>query len=852
MTQRIFFLSHNKEDKSIVRRVAQRIGYDLCWVDEGEIRAGEDILDKIDHGIADSRIFVLFWSTHSAKSSWVREEVSQARIRALRDSGFRLVVVRLDKTELPNYLAYRLSLDLSKGVDFVVKNLRETACDLTPPEVFIGSLELKDSFQNRENEIDTLEKFLLSEDYSGILIMGLNGIGKTALVKRATAKLFPHLTPVWVNLDVVGTPLRILSALARPLSIIINPDLVTRDPETVWRDTILPDISQSEKLFIVLDNFGSPEFTRGPSMDQLLRTITSDLVKTNKYENPGLIVISSFQPELDKQTLARLGVIIVRGLNDRDMVRAMRFYLQRISAHMKYNSGDLRRLVKVLHGYPLALGLASAQVAERGLELVLSDLGGLHKLLIRLAQELVSGIPLSEEEKTALVLFATAQRPLNSSLAKRLLEKNFNVVDKLIAKQLLDLSEPGYALHGVIRGYVLESMASPEQIKDGHNKLSQIFRKEWEKAPDLSATAAELGSLAFFHTLAGGRRTDASVIKFAYREEAKEAAIELYRRGDYKTALAYLENLKKMETPFEPILKFYYALSLNRARRSEEALDVIQSLVNKDPTMYRYHHAMGSILARLGRDKEALDAFRKAVATSRRKNVVALASLARHLCRMGRQKEALGYAKEAYGADPGDSQVINVLVQVYHELGEDTTALGILDQATKRRRTDTRLHARAGIFAKNMGDWLKAKEHLTKASFDLHTITALADVFINLEDFEAAERVLKSYPHGVSKQASYWSTKAKILRRKGEFSQALPCIQKALGLESGNPAYYGESAQLHMDMAKKALRHDDIEKAHLQVDMAWDQLNRGLRLDPKNESLLSLRERLQKLKEALS
>ena len=60
------------------------------------------------------------------------EELSQARFRALRDRGFRLVLVKIDETPLPDALAHRLYLDMARGLDYVTKQLRQFARDIAP------------------------------------------------------------------------------------------------------------------------------------------------------------------------------------------------------------------------------------------------------------------------------------------------------------------------------------------------------------------------------------------------------------------------------------------------------------------------------------------------------------------------------------------------------------------------------------------------------------------------------------------------------------------------------------------------------------------------------------------------
>lgn len=852
---RLFFLCHNSEDKPFVRRVAQRIGAHLCWVDEAEIKASENILDKIDHAIVDSKIFVIFWSKNSMKSPWVQEEISQARIRNIRDNGYRLVTIKLDETDLPNYLSFRLYLDIKNGLKSIVQGLKNLARDLSSSEVYFGSDELKDSFQNRDKEFDLLESLSFSEDFSGILILGLVGIGKTSFVKRASSKIFPHLTPIWVDLDIYNTPLRFLSALAKPLSISIDPVEVSTFPERIWKEKFLPEIAQSENLFIVLDNFVSIEHYTKTIALNLLNTIIFDLLKIRKDENPNLIIIASKEPDLKKISMARIGAIKIGELHEKHMTRGLRYHLKRLARDKVYSIDDLKKIVKIIHGYPLALGLVASQINQKGIDLVLADIKGLHGLIMNLVNDLMSDIELTQREKDALILISTAAVPINEHLRNILIGDNYDIIDSIFSKQLLDPSQPGIAVHSIIRSYILESVASPEQIKQAHETLSKMYKEEWKKAPDLSPLSAELGSLAYYHTISAGKESDAHIIKVAYKEETKDAAIELYRRGDYKTALTFLEKIRELDKDREPIIEFYYALALNKQNRSHEALDIIDTLVISYPHVSRYHHSKGTILRNLDKNDEAVKSFRKAVAASKRRDVVALSSLARSLCELGKNKEALNFAEEAYGLKPGDSQVINVLVQIYHEIGDDIKALSILEEAISRRTTDTRLIARAGMIAKDIGNLHYARDFLTKVSTNPsypHTIIALADVYIKLGNLKKAEEILESYPSSERKDKIYWSTKANIHRLNASYNQALECINKALRFDPKDPVILGGAAQLHIDIAYSMLNnYETIEEAKIQCEMASDVLKIGLDIAPSNEILLDIKFKVDSLERTL-
>ena len=841
---KIFFLSHSTKDRETVEKIASLLGKERCWLYEWEVKPGESIF-LFDRGITDSRIFTLFWSKNAALSQWVEEETNQARIRLSRDKGFRLVVVILDDTPLPDSLGHRYYIDGKKGVNFIVEVLQRIEKDLTPKEVFVGKPILKDSFQNRDGLLDKLERLALLDAYSGIIILGPDGIGKTAFAKKGIASLFSHLTPVWVDLRIASTPLRLLAAIAKPLSIAIDPEYVATEPQKVWRDKLLPEIAQSEKMYIVFDNMDTEnaDYIMEQSMASLISGICRDLAGLHKPENPNVIILSWMSPDFDQTTLAKFGRIELGTLDDKYMTRTLRFHLGH-TASLDYNSKKLIILAKQLKGYPLAVNLAAMRVAERGIDAVIHDLSGLRKMLFALAKELLSRLSITEEERIPLILLATSEYPLNADQLEIALGKYWSkILTTLWDKQLLDPTSPGYSLHGILRDYVKETMATPHEIMDCHGKLTYIFESEWKKAPEMSATSAQYGSLAFFHSFSAGLKK-ATDIKRAYLKEAKDAAIELYRRGQYDTALAYLENAREMDKNPDPIYDFYYALSLNRRGRSEEALPIMKDLTERFPRISRYHHGLGTILRWLHRYKEAERAFQRAIATAKpNQKTASLCSLAVILCEMKREREALPLVEEALEIDPGKSSVVATAVRVFEECDKDSGGLGIILNALKKSPYDARLHYRAGMILKRSGAFKDAKKHLEIASSDpafAYSCIALADVHLQMGDDKAADEVLEKFPGKKWSHPSYLSMKATILRRREKFGEAEEYLKKAIKLEPEDPVHHGGLAQLKYEQAQQAIFKGQKQRVYIYIEEAKASLSKGLELDRYNEVLLSI------------
>ena len=266
-------------------------------------------------------------------------------------------------------------------------------------------------------------------------------------------------------------------------------------------------------------------------------------------------------------------------------------------------------------------------------------------------------------------------------------------------------------------------------------------------------------------------------------------------------------------------------------------------MIDGCPHRSNYYHSQGSIFRRLKKPKKALESYRKAVVLSKSRDIVCLSSYAQQLLEIGEPEEALKYARKAYQMDPSDTQVISVLVDVHSELGDMETALGLLEKAIHRRRTDRRLHARAGMLAKKMGDMMKAKSHFEQAVVDPgqpHTLISLADVYINLGKFDLAKTTLEQYPAKAHRDASYWSTRANIMRHMDKLKEASMNIETAIAKEDNNPVHRGGAAQIQLDWAKKLMSAGEREEALLKLEAAKEQVRVGLEIDNSNVVLKTI------------
>ncbi len=100
------FLSHNSQDKTQVRKLAERLKKAglRVWFDDWVIKAGDDIYLAIERGLEAARVQVLCLSPAALGSEWVTLERSTVLFRDPTNTGRRFVPLLLADCTLPDTL----------------------------------------------------------------------------------------------------------------------------------------------------------------------------------------------------------------------------------------------------------------------------------------------------------------------------------------------------------------------------------------------------------------------------------------------------------------------------------------------------------------------------------------------------------------------------------------------------------------------------------------------------------------------------------------------------------------------------------------------------------------------------
>lgn len=115
------FISYAHEDRAVAHALALGLQSRGCeiWIDAGELRAGDSLIERLADGISGADFVVALVSRHSVDSPWCRKELSLAinqEIDLEGRFGVRMVVpIRVGRVEMPPALRDKFYLEVKRA-----------------------------------------------------------------------------------------------------------------------------------------------------------------------------------------------------------------------------------------------------------------------------------------------------------------------------------------------------------------------------------------------------------------------------------------------------------------------------------------------------------------------------------------------------------------------------------------------------------------------------------------------------------------------------------------------------------------------------------------------------------------
>ena len=119
------FISHSAKDREFALKLASdlyKLGHDP-WLDEWEIKVGECIVSKIEHGVSEADYVVVLLSPHSVESGWVEREWKTKYWDEIKQNRALVLPALIKDCEIPPLLRTKKYADFRKSYSEGLKSL---------------------------------------------------------------------------------------------------------------------------------------------------------------------------------------------------------------------------------------------------------------------------------------------------------------------------------------------------------------------------------------------------------------------------------------------------------------------------------------------------------------------------------------------------------------------------------------------------------------------------------------------------------------------------------------------------------------------------------------------------------
>jgi TIR domain len=123
------FISYAHADKPLAFALRDGLSGSGCrvWVDEGELRIGDSLVQRISEALDRVDFVAVLVSEASVGSDWCRKEVSLAMTGEINQQGITVLPLRIDGTPMPESLKDKLYLDVERDdVALAISDLMES------------------------------------------------------------------------------------------------------------------------------------------------------------------------------------------------------------------------------------------------------------------------------------------------------------------------------------------------------------------------------------------------------------------------------------------------------------------------------------------------------------------------------------------------------------------------------------------------------------------------------------------------------------------------------------------------------------------------------------------------------
>jgi len=408
-------------------------------------------------------------------------------------------------------------------------------------------------FTNRGAEIDRHRKFLANNDKRVCKITGLAGIGKQAFINELKRNFGLNTNCFEININSKTDSINeIIKSLSLKLNLLFDSNLELSDNN---KSDIL------KKIFLAFDKLENAKiifynvqeiydtnkncFFKSEFSDFFLHIINRDSYVSNKLYLVSLVefkindTIEKYVFDLNLSYLEPIHIkfIISQEFSDRNKDKLA------IAAR----NLDEQIVEKIVSGHPYVAKLFVKASEEIGMDNIINDLKlqryfeTNHKV-----KYLIDKIKVTEFEEKLLKYLVLFKHKIELNFLNRI-SADIDDIVTLVRKFFVEISHfENESIHHVpelIKSYIISRMTESELIKN-HSFIGDFY---WENAENFENTPAkvfEFYRLTYFHFEKANNSEKLKLLVLRFKDKFLEKAEVCYKKGDYKNAWEYYNELQ--------------------------------------------------------------------------------------------------------------------------------------------------------------------------------------------------------------------------------------------------------------------------------------------------------------------
>lgn len=727
------FISFSKEQEEFAQKIAGTLSEFNPWVYLTRVNGGDDIFEKVGTALEKTNIFIVILSKESIESEWVKNELRVAFSQKISGQTSKIIPVLWENTiQAPTFLKGISYIKAFESAEHALQEILSSVKD----ENFISR---KRNFVNRYSEIGLLQDWILDPDLSIISIYGMSGIGKETLIFEAIKRVWDRIPVNKIELTSNNIGAGLTISLCAKAEIDIPVDTIGEEERKELNKLAVEKILSSNQLLFFSDFESILNDDGTPSTEiQLIIDHYSTLPTSKSYP---LFITSRRKPNLSILNRKIYQELPLRAMQEQNIIQLLRIELEIYPLpNEEITSEKLQRIASYLHGYPLATRYIPSIIAQKGIDFFLETPKSIEKLKIDIAKTILSKLSLSPEEIKILEILAIIAEPISPTELKEATQEIsevdfFEKLDHMFEMNLLESEGNKLTIHPLLIDHFTNIIRDDDQYISIINRLKEISLSRLKKMEHQGSKYVNLLKRTvrlYFYAgdLQGGRQVRRDLIG-----ELGLAVVELYRRGNYDSALTFADEYLS-EYPNDKKILFHKARILSRLKRPEESIAILRDLIStaySDKIRAKNWQAIGRAYLENASSNEnefwdlAENAFNKSLSLNEHHS--ALRDLGDLYTRKGdsaeregdlsRKKtcyeEASGFFVKALDIAPGEPYIHSMYSDVLWQLGKKIEAVNSLETALRYIPGDATIIFRVGRFYHETGKETGNKKFIEKA-----------------------------------------------------------------------------------------------------------------------------------------